>query len=124
MCVTWNTCVWHSFFQLDNFLWFRLIKIKKIDDFLIVEINYKEEMVITMLDYAEKTFLVLWGASSGVSLCSFTTVMVRLWEKASYSISLVFRISNVIVKMFSRAIGKKKISIERLLYWPEGNWRA
>ena len=74
-----------------------------------------------MLDYAEKTFLVLRGASSGVSLCSFTTVMVRLWEKTSYSISLVFCISNVIVKMFSRAIGKKKISIERLLYWPEGN---
>ena len=76
-----------------------------------------------MLDYAEKTFLVLSGASSSVSLCSFTKVMVRLWEKTSYSISLVFRISNVIAKMFSRAIGKKKISKERLLYWPEGNRR-
>ena len=30
---------------------------------------------ITALDYADKTLLVLSGASSGVSLCSFFTVI-------------------------------------------------
>ena len=38
---------------------------------------------------------------------------------ASTSIGLVFFISNEIVQMFWKTNGRKKISIERLLYWLE-----
>ena len=37
------------------------------------------------------------------------------------SISLVFLISNGNVKMFLKIMGREKIGIERLLYWPEVN---
>lgn len=34
---------------------------------------------------------------------------------------LVFLVNNEIVKMFLKTTGKKKISVERLLYYPEVN---
>ena len=68
--------------------------------------------------YADNTLFVLLGTSSGVFICSFTTVTEMI---ASVSINLVFLISNNIVKIFLKTMGRKKISIERLLYWAEVN---
>ena len=45
---------------------------------------------ITVLDYTEKTLLVLSGASTGVSLCSFTTIISTLVGIESARTSLVF----------------------------------
>ena len=59
-----------------------------------------------------QTGLVLSGASSGVSLCSFTTVFGMTVEIASASNSLVLFISNELVKMLLKTMGWKK-SIER-----------
>ena len=52
--------------------------------------------------------VVLSGASSGVSLCSFTSIIGTPLGIASASISLVFLISNGIVKIFLKTIERKK----------------
>ena len=63
---------------------------------------------ITVLDYTDKTLLVLSGTGSGVSLFSFTAVIGMSVGIASTSISLVFFVTNGIVKMFLKAMGRKK----------------
>ena len=71
---------------------------------------------ITALDYTNKTLLVLTVAFTGVSLCSFTTVIGTPVRIVSATISLVFLISKEMVKMFLKSMRKKKTSTERLLY--------
>ena len=51
--------------------------------------------------------LILSGASSGVPLCSFTTVISVPAGIVSASISLVFLVSSGIVKMFLKTMVKK-----------------
>ena len=63
---------------------------------------------VTAFDYVEKTLLVLSGASSGVSLCSFTNVIGTLAGVASASISLVFFISSGIIKMLLKTMERRK----------------
>ena len=63
---------------------------------------------VTAFDYAEKTLLVLSGASSGVSLCSFTNVIGTPAGIASASISLVFFISSGIIKMLLKTTERRK----------------
>ena len=64
----------------DNALQFRLSRIKDIN-FFIAEISDREQMsrtlnkYIEVLDYADRTLLVLSDASSNVFLCLFTTVV-------------------------------------------------
>ena len=70
---------------------------------------------ITAIHYVEKTFLVLSGKNNDASFSSFATVIGTPAEIASGSISLVFLISNGIVKMFLKKIGMKKIKTKRLL---------
>ena len=64
-------------------------------------------MYITTLDYADKTLLVSVGASSDVSLSTFSTVIDTLVAIASASINLVYRISNVIFKTMKKVVRKK-----------------
>ena len=86
------------------------------------EINNRENKskklnkYITTLDYADKTLLVSSAASSGVSLCLFTTAIGTPGVIASVSISLVFLISIWIVEIFLETVRRGKISIKRLLY--------
>ena len=102
------------FLQLDDPLGVRLIRIKEIRGFFIAEVNDRGKMsktlnkFITAIDYADKSLLVLSGTSSGVFLCSFSTVIGMPVRIASASISLMFLISNAIVKMFLKTMGKKK----------------
>ena len=65
-------------------------------------------MYITTLDYAYKTLLVSVGASSDVSLSTFTTVIGTLVAIASASINLVYLVSNGIVKMSLKTVVRKK----------------
>ena len=74
--------------KLDNPLRFRLSRIKKISQH------------ITALNYAEKSLLVLSGASSGVSLFSFTNAISTTVRIASAGINFLFPITKGIFKMF------------------------
>ena len=96
----------------------------------MVEIKNRENMSKTLnkyiiaLDYADMTLVVLSGASSDVSLCSFTTVFDTSVGLASELtiISPVFLLSNEIVKMFLETMGKKENKNQNfLLYCPEAN---
>ena len=58
---------------------------------------------IIALVHADNTLFVLLGISSGVFICSFTTVTEMI---ASASINLVFLISNNIVKIFLKTMGR------------------
>ena len=51
-----------------------------------------------------------------VLLVSFITAVGTPIEIASASISLTFLVTKVIVKMFSKAMGRKKINTEKLLH--------
>ena len=55
-----------------------------------------------MLNNDHKTLLVLSGESSGVSLCSFSTITGTPVRIESANISLVIFMTVVIVKMFSK----------------------
>ena len=63
---------------------------------------------ITALDYADKTLMVLSGATSGVSLCLFTTIIGTPVGITSASISLVFLIGNGIVRMYLKTMRRQK----------------
>ena len=76
---------------------------------------------MTTLDYTDKALLVLSGASNDVFPCSFTTAIDSPVMIASGSICLVFLTSNGIFKMFLKTMGRKNISIEKLLYYQEPN---
>ena len=67
--------------ELDNPLKISRSRIKQMEDFFNLELNDREKMrkkldkYMTALDQADYTLIVLAGASSGASLCSFTTVI-------------------------------------------------
>ena len=100
--------------KLAYLLQFRHSRSQEIEDFFIIEIIKREKMYADK--YADKYFFVLSGASCVISPCSFTTVISKPVGVASASFSLVFLINNGIIKMFLKTMGKKKISIKRLLY--------
>ena len=56
-----------------------------------------------------------------VSPCSFNTIIGKPVGIASACISLVFLVSNAIVRIFLKTIRKKNINIERFLYWSQVN---
>ena len=99
------------FLQLDNSLQFRLSRIRVIEYIFITEISDIEKMCktlnkcITTLAYADKTPLVLSDEKSGVSLCSFTTVIGGI---VSASAMRVFLMSDWIFKMFMKTMKRMK----------------
>ena len=66
---------------------------------------------ITALDYAGKTLLLLSVASSGVFLHLFTTITGTPVGNKAASISLVFLISNEVIKMFLKTMNISKIAL-------------
>ena len=107
-----------TFLHLDIPLLFRLTKIKEKESFLsmksIAEKRWKIHLMNSFTqnhsapDKHMYTWLVLLGASSGVSLCSFTTLFGTIVGIAYASSSLVFCISNKLAKMFLKTMGWKK----------------
>ena len=83
-------------------------------EFFIAKINNREKMsntlnkYITSLEYVGKTLVVLSDTCSDVSLFSFTAAIGTLVGVASTSISLVFLVSNGIIKIFLKTMGMKK----------------
>ena len=97
---------------------FRISKIKEIC-FFIAQINNRGKMIrtlnvyVTALNYSDKTLLVLMGASSGVFLCLFTTVIGTPVGREGASISQVLVIGSGIA-IFLKLLKNKKISIALL----------
>ena len=90
------------YLQSDSALYFRLTKMKYIEDFSIAEINGIEKMnkkkkvsnnkYITLFDFAKNLLLVFPRVGCGVSLFSFTNVIgtpVGLLVSSSFSLLFV-----------------------------------
>ena len=83
------------------------------EGFFMAQINEKRlvKYLINILQHLIKLmrfYLYLLGASSGVSLWSFATVISAPVGITSGSISLVFLVSNGILKTFLETTGKKR----------------
>ena len=113
----WAKFVCYQLLQLNNPPEFRFKRIKQIQDFFITKTNDRRKIsytlnnCITTLDFASKTLLVFLFAvlaGSAVSLFSFATVISALAGIASVSISLMFLVTNEIVKIFLKIKGRKK----------------
>ena len=94
---------------------FRLYEIKKIENYVISEINEKKSYskklnkYVTIFDYIDKILIVLGVPSSGVSIISFVSTIGVLAGIASASFTLIFSITaGIIKKLLSTTIKKKK----------------
>ena len=94
---------------------FRLYEIKKIENYVISEINEKKSYskklnkYVTIFDYIDKILIVLGVPSSGVSIISFVSTIGVPAGIASASFTLIFSITaGIIKKLLSTTIKKKK----------------
>ena len=93
---------------------FRLYEIKKIENYLINEINEtkscskKLSKYITIFDYIDKILIVLSVTTGGVSIISFTSVTGAPVGIASASFTLIFSLTTGIVKKLLNITRKKK----------------
>ena len=71
--------------------------------------------VITVLVYADKTLLVLSGASSSVSICLFAIVIGAPAGIESFSNDVVLLSNNGILEMFLKTLGKKKRKYKNII---------
>ena len=93
---------------------FRLYEINKIKDYFISEIQERKVMskdlskYTAAFDYFEKTLIVLYTTSGGISIISFTSVIgVRVGIKSA-TFSLVFSLTTGIIKKLSKITRNKK----------------
>ena len=94
---------------------FRLYEIKKIENYVISEINEKKSYskklnkYVTIFDYIDQILIVLGVPSSGVSIISFVSTIGVPAGIASASFTLIFSITaGIIKKLLSTTIKKKK----------------
>ena len=91
------------------------MKLKKIENFFINEINERESYskklnkYVTIFDYIDKILIVLNAITGGISIISFTTIIGAPVGIASASFTLIFSITTgIIKKLLSTTIKKKK----------------
>ena len=93
---------------------FRLNKINEIKDYFVAEIKERELMskrlskYITSFDYFNKSLIVLFVATSSISIASFATVTGTPVGMMSASCSLAFSITTGIVKKLLKTTRNKK----------------
>ena len=100
---------------------FRLYEIKKIESYLINEINEtkscskKLSKYITIFDYIDKILIVLSVTTGGVSIISFTSVTGAPVGMASASFTLIFFLTTGIIKKLLNVTRKKRKSMIKFL---------
>ena len=93
---------------------FRLYEINKIKDYFISEIQERKVMskdlskYTAAFDYFEKTLIVLYTTSGGISIISFTSVIGVRVGIESATFSLVFSLTTGIIKKLSKITRNKK----------------
>ena len=99
---------------------FRLYEIKKIENYFIDEINQRKSYskklskYVTAFDYIDKILIVL-SATSGVSICSFTSIIGAPVGIASASFTLAFSLTKGIIKKLLSTTRKKKEKHDQVL---------
>ena len=100
----------------------RLYEIKKIENCFINDINQQKEYskklskYVTIFDYIDKILIVLSATTGGISIISFTTIIGAPVGIASASFTLIFSLTNgIIKKLLNMTINKKKKHDELLM---------
>ena len=93
---------------------FRLDEINKIKDYFKFEIREREAVIKKLskytaaLDCTDKTLIVLFATSGGISTISFTNVIGISARLISTSLTLVFCLTSGIIKKLLKETRKKK----------------
>ena len=96
---------------------FRLDEINKIKDYFEFEIGEREAVMkklskyTVVLDYTNKTLIVLSATSGGISIISFTNVIGIPAGVVSASLTLVFSLTTGIIKKYIKRNKKKEEKI-------------
>ena len=114
-----------STLSLNDQTKFRLNEINKIKDYFDFEIKERETVIkklskyTAVLDYTDKTIIVLSATSEGIRIISFTNVIGIPAGVISASLtlvfSLVFSLTTGIIKKLLKETRKKKKNIVKLL---------
>ena len=100
---------------------FWLDETSKIENYFIEEINqrksYSQKLnkYVTAFDYIDKISIVLSATTGGVSIISFTSVIGALVGIASASFTVIFSLTNGIIKKLLNKIRKKKKKHDKIL---------
>ena len=100
--------------NLTNQIKFRLDEISKIENFFIKEIiqrkscSKKLSKYVAGFDYLDKILIVLRATTGGVSICSFTSIVVAPVGIASASFTLILCLTTGITKKLLSTTRKKK----------------
>ena len=100
---------------------FWLDEISKTENYFIEDINqrksYSQKLnkYVTAFDYIDKISIVLSAATGGVSIISFTSVIGALVGIASASFTVIFSLTNGIVKKLLNIIRKTKKKHDKIL---------
>ena len=104
---------------------FQLDEISKIENYFIEEINQRKSCskklskYVAAFDYIDKILIVL-SATTGVSICSFTSIAGAQVGIASASFTLTFSLSTGITKKLLKITRKRKRMI-KFLCWLKVN---
>ena len=104
----------NSNLELNDLTKFRLDEIKKIKDYLNVEIKEKKDIVkkiskyIVVFDYAEKLFNTLSASFGTLSIASHRTIVGISVGIAGASLTLIFTVTTGVVKKLLNVTRKKK----------------
>ena len=99
----------------------RLYEIKKIDNYLINEINqqksYSKKLnrYVTFFDYIDKILIFLSATAGGISIISFASTIWAPVGIASASFTLIFSLTTGIIKKLLDITRKKKRRHDRFL---------
>ena len=99
--------------SLKDQIKFRLNKINKTKDYFGFEIREREAVIKKLnkyaaaLDYADKKLTVLSATSGGISIVSFTNVIVIPAGVISANLTLVFSLTTEIIKKLLKETKKK-----------------
>ena len=110
-----------STLSLNDQTKFRLNEINKIKDYFEFEIKERETVIkklskyTAVLDYTDKTIILLSATSGGISIISFTNVIGIPAGVISASLTLVFSLTTGIIKKLLKETRKKKKNIVKLL---------
>ena len=100
---------------------FRLNEISKIENYFNSEINQRKSCskklskYVAAFDYIDKTVIVLFAASGGVSIISLTTVIGAPGGIASASFTLAFSLTTGIIKKLLSVKSNKKKKHDKIL---------
>ena len=109
---------------------FRLYEIKKIENYFINEINqqksYSKKLskYVTAFDYMDNILIIFSATTDGVSILSFTSIIVVPIRIANASFTLIFSLSTGIIKKLLNITRKKNKKYDQILMLAESKFNS